>query len=105
MRLAKNEANKFNNEYIGTEHVLLGLLEIIRSELSMQIEIGSEKESYFHVPYTARVKEIIIKLEGKEIKLGDILLELVNSEEGLASQVLRKLEISQVIHARSNMAQ
>ena len=83
MALARKEADRFNHNYVGTEHLLLGLiklgqgvavnvlqkmsmdLETVRMEVEKQVGSGPETQSQGNIPYTPRVKKVLA-LAGKE---------------------------------------
>ena len=74
LALARKEADRFNHNYIGTEHVLLGLiklgqgvavsvlqrmgldLESVRMEVEKEVGTGPDTKSSTNIPYTPRVK-------------------------------------------------
>ncbi len=76
MALAREEAKKFNHEYIGTEHILLGLikegsgvaanvlqnldidLKKIRMEVEKIVQAGPDLVSVGQLPFTPRVKKV-----------------------------------------------
>jgi ATP-dependent Clp protease ATP-binding subunit ClpC len=118
LALARKEADRFNHNYVGTEHLLLGLiklgqgvavnvlqkmgldLETVRQEVEKLVGSGPENQMSGNIPYTPRVKKVLA-LAGKEAKAlqhsyvgtEHILLGLLREGEGVAAQVLRKLEI------------
>jgi len=118
LALARKEADRFNHNYIGTEHVLLGLiklgegvavsvlqrmgldLEMVRMEVEKQVGSGPEAKTVGSVPYTPRVKKVLA-LAGKEAKsfqhsyIGTehVLLGLLREGEGVAARVLKNLEV------------
>jgi ATP-dependent Clp protease ATP-binding subunit ClpC len=85
LALARKEADRFNHNYVGTEHLLLGLiklgqgvavnvlqkmgldLETVRMEVEKQVGSGPETKMVGNVPYTPRVKKVLA-LAGKEAK-------------------------------------
>jgi ATP-dependent Clp protease ATP-binding subunit ClpA len=85
LALARKEADRFNHNYVGTEHLLLGLiklgqgvavnvlqkmgldLETVRMEVEKQIGTGPETKMVGNIPYTPRVKKILV-LAQKEAK-------------------------------------
>src|SRR5437868_1642046 len=85
LQLARKEADRFNHNYVGTEHLLLGLiklgqgvavnvlqkmgldLETVRMEVEKQVGSGPETKIVGNVPYTPRVKKVLA-LAGKEAK-------------------------------------
>ncbi|QGK70445.1 AAA domain-containing protein [Allosaccharopolyspora coralli] len=113
--LAQEEARSLNHNYIGTEHILLGLihegegvaakaLESLGSELQnvrQQVEeiIGQgQQEPSGHIPFTPRAKKVLELSLREALQLGHnyigtehILLGLIREGEGVAAQVLVKL--------------
>ena len=111
--LAKEEAKRFNHDYIGTEHILLGLiregegvaavvlqkigvgLQQIRLEIEKIVKPGPSTVISGDIPFTPKAKKAI-ELAGEEARsLGHnyigtehILLGLIKEGEGVASQVL-----------------
>ena len=87
LALARKEADRFNHNYVGTEHLLLGLiklgqgvavnvlqkmgldLETVRMEVEKQVGSGPETKMVGNIPYTPRVKKVLA-LAGKEAKAG-----------------------------------
>src|SRR5882757_3812343 len=118
LALARKEADRFNHNYVGTEHLLLGLiklgqgvavnvlqkmgldLETVRMEVEKQVGSGPETKMVGNVPYTPRVKKVLA-LAGKEAKALNhsyvgtehILLGLLREGEGVAARVLKTLEV------------
>jgi ATP-dependent Clp protease ATP-binding subunit ClpC len=118
LALSRKEADRFNHNYVGTEHLLLGLiklgqgvavnvlqkmgldLETVRQEVEKQVGSGQENKIAGNIPYTPRVKKVLA-LAGKEAKAlqhsyvgtEHILLGLLREGEGVAAQVLRNLEV------------
>ncbi len=114
--LAKEEARRFNHDYIGTEHLLLGLiregegvaaavlqkmgvsLEGIRLEVEKLVQPGPSTQMQGDVPFTPRSKKAL-ELSAEEARsLGHnyigtehLLLGLIREGEGVASQVLINL--------------
>ena len=119
LALARKEADRFHHNYVGTEHLLLGLiklgqgvavsvlqkmgleLETVRAEVEKQVGLGQEsKTPAGSIPYTPRVKKVLA-LAGKEAKTLNhsyvgtehILLGLLREGEGVAARVLKTLDI------------
>lgn len=116
--LAKEEARRFNHDYISTEHILLGLtregegvacavlqnlgvdIERMRIEIEKLMSSGSTASVLGDIPFTPRAKKAL-ELSAEEARnLGHnyigtehILLGLMREGEGLASQVLFSLGI------------
>lgn len=116
--LAKEEARRFNHDYIGTEHILLGLiregegvacavlqnlgvdLERLRIEIEKLISPGSSASVLGDIPFTPRAKKALELAAEEAHNLGHnyigtehILLGLIREGEGLASQVLFSLGV------------
>ena len=118
LALARKEAERFNHNYIGTEHVLLGLiklgqgvavsvlqrmgldLESVRMEVEKEVGMGPDQKTSANIPYTPRVKKVLA-LANKEAKqlnhsyvgTEHILLGLLREGEGMAARVLTSLKI------------
>lgn len=118
LALARKEADRFNHNYVGTEHVLLGLiklgqgvavnvlermgleLETVREEVEKQVGSGPEQAVSSQIPYTPRVKKVL-NLANKEAKqlshsyvgTEHLLLGLLREGEGVAARVLQSLDI------------
>ena len=113
--LAQEEARLLNHSYIGTEHILLGLihegegvaakaleslgisLEAVRSQVEEMIGQGGSSPSG-HIPFTPRAKKVLELSLREALQLGHnyigtehILLGLIREGEGVAAQVLIKL--------------
>ena len=113
--LAQEEARMLNHNYIGTEHILLGLihegegvaaksleslglsLEIIREQVEEIIGQGQQAPSG-HIPFTPRAKLVLDLSLREALQLGHnyigtehILLGLIREGDGVASQLLIKL--------------
>jgi len=111
--LAKEEARRFNHDYIGTEHILLALvseregvaatviqnlgvdLENIRQEIEKFMHPGPPTQVLGELPFTPRAKKSLELAAEEARSLGHnyigtehILLGLIKESEGLASQVL-----------------
>ncbi|HZQ76427.1 MAG TPA: ATP-dependent Clp protease ATP-binding subunit [Acidimicrobiia bacterium] len=113
--LAQEEARLLNHNYIGTEHILLGLihegegvaakaleslgisLEAVRAQVEEIIGQGGSSPSG-HIPFTPRAKKVLELSLREALQLGHnyigtehILLGLIREGEGVAAQVLVKL--------------
>jgi ATP-dependent Clp protease ATP-binding subunit ClpC len=118
MQLANQEAQRFNHEYIGTEHILLGLvkegsgvaanvlknLEVdlrkIRLEVEKLVQSGPEMVTMGKLPQTPRAKKVIEysmeearNLNHNYVGTEHILLGLLREQEGVAAQVLMNLTL------------
>jgi ATP-dependent Clp protease ATP-binding subunit ClpC len=118
LALARKEADRFNHSYVGTEHILLGLiklgqgvavnvlermgldLETVRMEVEKEVGTGNGQKVSGSIPYTPRVKKVLA-LANKEAKALNhsyvgtehILLGLLREGEGVAARVLRRMEV------------
>ena len=116
MQLANQEAQRFNHEYIGTEHILLGLvkegsgvaanvlknLEVdlrkIRLEVEKIVQSGPDMVTMGKLPQTPRAKKVIEyameearNLNHNYVGTEHLLLGLIREQEGVAAQVLMNL--------------
>jgi len=116
MQLANQEAQRFNHEYIGTEHILLGLikegsgvaanvlknldvdLRKIRIEVEKLVQTGPDMVTMGKLPQTPRAKKVIEysmeearNLNHNYVGTEHILLGLLREQEGVAAQVLMNL--------------
>lgn len=119
MQLANQEAQRFNHEYIGTEHLLLGLVKLgsgtahsviahfkidlrqIRLEVEKIVQSGLELVTMGKLPQTPRAKKVIEyameearALNHNYIGTEHLLLGLLRENEGVAAQVLMNLGIT-----------
>ena len=118
LALARKEADRFNHNFLGTEHLLLGLiklgqgvavnvlqkmgldLETVRMEVEKQVGTGPDQKMIGNIPYTPRVKKVLA-LASKEAKnlnhtyvgTEHILLGLLREGDGVAAKVLRNLDV------------
>ncbi len=118
MAFANQEAQRFNHEYIGTEHILLGLVKEgsgkgvdvlknlkvdpckVRSETEKLLKSGPEQITPGKLPKTPRAKKVIEyaieeakALEHKVIGTEHLLLGLLREQDGVAAQVLMNLNL------------
>ena len=118
MQLANQEAQRFNHEYIGTEHILLGLVKVengvacgvltnhgltlkdVRSEIEKLIQSGPEMITMGRLPQTPRAKKVLenaIKvsrdLEHDHVGTEHILLGLLSVQDGVHADVLKQLGV------------
>jgi ATP-dependent Clp protease ATP-binding subunit ClpA len=119
MKLANGEAKRFNHEYIGTEHILLGLIKEgsgmaanvlanmgidlgkVRLEVEKIVQAGPDMVSMGNLPQTPRAKKVIEfaieeaeKLNHNYVGTEHLLLGLIREEEGVGAQVLLNLGVS-----------
>ena len=118
LALARKEADRFNHNYVGTEHLLLGLiklgqgvavnvlqkmgldLETVRMEVEKQIGTGPETKMVGNIPYTPRVKKVLALAQKEAKQLNHnyvgtehILLGLLREGEGAAARILKSLDV------------
>ncbi|MCE5339902.1 MAG: ATP-dependent Clp protease ATP-binding subunit [Planctomycetaceae bacterium] len=116
MALANQEAQRFNHEYIGTEHILLGLvkegsgvganvlknldvdIKKLRLEVEKLVKSGPDMVTMGKLPHTPRAKKVIEfaieearSLNHNYIGTEHLLLGLLRETEGVAAQVLMNL--------------
>jgi ATP-dependent Clp protease ATP-binding subunit ClpC len=118
LALARKEADRFSHNYVGTEHVLLGLIKLgqgvavnvlermgldldrVRMEVEKEVGTGSAGQSTGNIPYTPRVKKVLA-LADKEAKALNhsyvgtehLLLGLLREGDGVAARVLKQLDV------------
>ena len=118
LALARKEADRFNHNFVGTEHLLLGLLKLgqgvavnvlqklgldlehVRLEVEKQVGTGPDQKVIGNIPYTPRVKKVL-SLAAKEAKAlthtyvgtEHILLGLLREGDGVAARVLKNLDV------------
>ncbi len=118
MGLARQEAQRFNHDYIGTEHILLGLiqegsgvasdvlknldvdLKKIRQEVEKLVSHGTTMVTMGQLPFTPRAKKVLELALEEASNLGHnyigtehLLLGLIREQEGIAAQVLQNIKI------------
>jgi ATP-dependent Clp protease ATP-binding subunit ClpC len=118
MTLARQEAQKLNNDYIGTEHILLGLvqegsgvaaqvlknldvdLRKVRAEVERLVEQGTSPVSGSQLPFTPRAKRVLELAMEEAQTLGHnyigtehLLLGLIRESDGPAAHVLQNLGV------------
>ncbi len=125
--IARKEADRFNHNYIGTEHLLLGLIklgqgvavnvlrkmgldfETIRLEVEKAVGSGPETKMIGEIPLTSRAKKVIElaveearNLNHSYIGTEHLLLGLLREGEGVAARILKNLDID-IEQARSEI--
>jgi ATP-dependent Clp protease ATP-binding subunit ClpA len=125
MALANQEAQRFNHEYIGTEHILLGLvkegsgvganvlknldvdLRKVRLEVEKLVKSGPTWSRWASCPQTPRAKKVIEyaieearNLNHNYVGTEHLLLGLLREQDGVAAQVLMNLASSSTRSAR-----
>ena len=118
LAFARQEADRFNHNFVGTEHLLLGLiklgqgvavnvlrklgldLETVRMAVEKAVGTGPDQKMIGNIPYTPRVKKVLA-LAAKEAKnlnhtyvgTEHILLGLLREGDGVAARVLKGLDV------------
>src|SRR5476651_1354991 len=118
LALARKEADRFNHNFLGTEHLLLGLIKLgqgvavnvlqgmgidldtVRIAVEKQVGTGPDQKMIGNIPYTPRVKKVLA-LASKEAKALNhtyvgtehLLLGLLREGDGVAAKVLRNLDV------------
>ena len=118
LAFARKEADRFNHNFVGTEHLLLGLirlgqgvavivlqklgveLENVRREIEKQVGTGPARERIGNIPYTPMVKKVLA-LAAKESKAFNhtyvgtehLLLGLLGEGDSVAARVLTSLNV------------
>ncbi|HWF18832.1 MAG TPA: Clp protease N-terminal domain-containing protein, partial [Verrucomicrobiae bacterium] len=118
LALARKEADRLNHNFVGTEHVLLGLivlgqgcavtvlaklglnLENVRNEVEKQIGVGPDQKVVGNIPYAPRVKKVLAlaarqakNLHHRFVGTEHILLGLLEEGDGVAARVLRTFNV------------
>jgi ATP-dependent Clp protease ATP-binding subunit ClpA len=118
LALARKEADSFNHNFVGTEHILLGLinlgqgvavtvlqklgldLETVRLEVTKQVGTGPDQKVIGNIPYTPRVKKVLTLAQKEARALNHtyvgtehILLGLLQEGDGVAARVLKNLDV------------
>jgi ATP-dependent Clp protease ATP-binding subunit ClpC len=118
VKLAQKEADAFNHPYVGTEHLLLGLIALgegvavnvlermgvsldkVRLEVERAVGQGPETKTVGNIPFTPRSKKVLQlamaeaqALNHTYVGTEHILLGLLHEGEGVAAQVLRNLGV------------
>jgi ATP-dependent Clp protease ATP-binding subunit ClpC len=119
IKLAKKEAQRLNHNYLGTEHILLGLLklgqgiavnvlrnmnvdyELVRQEVERLVGFGPEIQLYGEPALTGKVKKVIefsneeaTALNHNYVGTEHLLLGLLRQTDGVAAQVLESLNVN-----------
>src|ERR1700674_2156794 len=119
IKLAKKEAQRLNHNYLGTEHVLLGLLKLgqgvavnvlrnlnidfdtVRAEVEKLVGFGPEIQVYGDPALTGKVKKVFefaneeaANLNHNYVGTEHLLLALLRQTDGVATQVLENLNIN-----------
>jgi len=119
IKLAKKEAQRLNHNYLGTEHVLLGLMklgqgiavnvlrnmnldyDVVRSEIEKIVGFGPEIQVYGDPALTGKVKKVFefaneeaSNLNHNYVGTEHLLLALLRQTDGVAAQVLENLNVN-----------
>jgi ATP-dependent Clp protease ATP-binding subunit ClpC len=119
IKLAKKEAQRLNHNYLGTEHVLLGLLKLgqgiavnvlrsfnldydtVRTEIERLVGFGPEIQVYGDPALTGKVKKVFeyaneeaVSLNHNYVGTEHLLLALLRQVDGVAAQVMENLNIN-----------
>ena len=118
LALGRKEAERLNHSFLGTEHVLLGImklgegtavkvltkrgikLETLRLEVEKQVGTGPDQRMISNIPYTPRVKKVIALAQKEAKQLNHtyvgtehLLLGLLRGGDGVAAKILRSLNV------------
>jgi ATP-dependent Clp protease ATP-binding subunit ClpC len=118
LALARMEANRLNHNFLGTEHLLLGLiklkqgvavsllektglnLESVRMEIEKFVGFGPDQKIVGFIPYTPRLKKVIALAQNEAKNLNHayigtehFLLGLLAEGDGVAARVLKKFKV------------
>ena len=127
LQLARKEADRFNHNYVGTEHLLLGLiklgqgvavnvlqkmgldLETVRMEVEKQVGSGPETKMVGNIPYTPRVKKVLalewdrnIPAHGSRLGTKADLQNLINYLADLSAEVKKAADAGKCPDAAKN---
>ncbi|MBQ8033184.1 MAG: NDP-hexose 4-ketoreductase, partial [Elusimicrobiaceae bacterium] len=117
--IAQEEAKRLNHDYVGTEHILLGLCALegtmsnkilttlgvtfrkVRLEIEKMVGIGDTIMLLGEIPFTPRAKKVLeLSVEESQLLNSDyigtehILLGLIREEEGMAGKILSNLGLN-----------
>ena len=132
IQLSRDEARRLGHDYIGSEHLLLGLiregegiaisilerlgcdLDEIKNAIEDAIGVSGETQTYGNIPFTRRAEKILKfayneaeKYKSDIIGTEHLLLALVKEKDGIAGQVLQTFDVSyeSIIHELENIMQ
>lgn len=122
LHLAKKEAEQFNHNYVGTEHILLGLVALgsgvalaalqsmgvdldgLRIEVEKAVGVGADTKVAGNIPFTPRAKKVLAlatsearSLSHSYIGTEHILLGLLREGEGIAARVLENMGVDRSV--------
>jgi ATP-dependent Clp protease ATP-binding subunit ClpA len=118
LALARKEADRFNHNFVGTEHLLLGIIKLgqgvavnvlqklgldldaVRREIEKHIGTGPDEKMFGNIPFTPRVKKVLVLTQKEARTLNDtyigtqhILLGLLREGDGVAARVLINFDV------------
>ena len=118
LHLARKEAEQFNHNYVGTEHILMGLVALgsgvavsalqsmgvdlqgLRLEVEKAVGVGSDTKMSGNIPFTPRAKKVLAlatsearSLSHSYVGTEHILLGLLREGEGIAARVLENMGV------------
>jgi ATP-dependent Clp protease ATP-binding subunit ClpC len=118
LHLARKEAEQFNHNYVGTEHILLGLVALgngvavsalqslgvdlqgLRMEVEKAVGTGADTKTAGNIPFTPRAKKVLAlatsearSLNHSYVGTEHILLGLLREGEGIAARVLENMGV------------
>ena len=118
LSLARKEAERLHHNYIGTEHILLGVIKLgqsvavnvlekigldlntLRSRIEEEVNPGPDSKPTGNIPYTPRVKKVLnlaVKeaqsLKHSYVGTEHLLLGLLREGEGVAARILKELDL------------
>ena len=118
LHLARKEAEQFNHNYVGTEHILLGLVALgsgvavsalqslgvdlqgLRLEVEKAVGVGADTKVAGNIPFTPRAKKVLAlatsearSLSHSYVGTEHILLGLLREGEGIAARVLENMGV------------
>ncbi len=125
LSLAQKEADRFNHNFVGTEHLLLGIIGLgkanaikvlemvdidttnVQKEVERNISRGPDQRMIGNIPNTPRTEKVL-KLAAKESKLlghrdtgtEHLLLGIMGAGEGVAARVLREMGLTDIEKVR-----
>ena len=116
---AKKEASRYNHHYVGTEHILLGLIDLnegialnvlqrlgaephaIRSEIESMVGFGPDTKIVGEPPFTPKANNVVRfaiqeaqQMQHSYVGTEHILLGLLREQEGVAARVLNNLGVN-----------
>jgi ATP-dependent Clp protease ATP-binding subunit ClpC len=119
LALAQKEAGRFHHNFVGTEHLLLGLiklgqgvavnvlqklglnLESVRLQVEKAVGVGPNQKVFGNIPYTPRVKKVLALATKEAAALNHtfvgtehILLGLLREGDGVAARIFQNLHVN-----------